>query len=77
MATLLILVLILASSALAVHFWRKHRRLALELLAARARIGELESLGALLHDTNYQLACKAYGQAAVERSIREANKEVC
>jgi len=66
----------------AAYFWRRSRRLArelrrltMELVESQRRSDELGSLVALEHQTNYRLACKLYGKAAVDRAMRGANEK--
>ena len=66
----LALVVIRASAC---HLRRRCRRLAGELAAAKEQANELAALLALEHDTNYRMACKMYGRAAVDRAIRKAH----
>lgn len=63
----------MASSAVACYLWRQLRRQARDLAKAQEQLDELAALLALEHDTNYRMACKMYGRAAVDRAIAKAH----
>jgi sensor domain CHASE-containing protein len=74
----IILAAMIAATAASAHLWLRSRRLTRELASATGTVDELAALLALEHDTNYRMACKMYGKAAVDRVIEKAHsKGVC